>query len=294
MTLISKIHDFHANDETATDIFYTFNKFATHYEDFCSCWSGKHISLNKPQIRRFKIKGINFDEEDYPRLWSRCRICDTQAYWLVKYLSGFPKLDAVTMAFEDVESFALCLGHVTRKLRRLGKTARLETEQIGRVFVTGIHTRFELRLPSLIRTWPSALAKATEPGALYYDSDEDVPGCELRTLSELDTPIYLALRDIMYHAISAGSTSEELEPLMRRVVSPGGLKMACLDTQEKAEFTLALAECLADIIADDENVHMADRRDLVPLSDIDADENKGRSRASSAVSRRPYSYITRF
>ena len=70
--------------------------------------------------------------------------------------------------------------------------------------------------------------------------------------------------------------------------------MERLCPQEKAEFTIVLAGCLADIIADDENVHMADRKDLVELSQGDDDEKSGRPRASSAVSRRLYSYTARF
>ena len=118
---------------------------------------------------------------------------------------------------------------------------------------------------------------------------------DLREPSELDVSTYLGLRDIIYHAITAGSTTEELRPFMHKIVSPQGLHMQRLDTQEKAAFTLALVGCLADIIADDENVHMADRRDLVELTDVeDQPEKYGCLRAASAVNLRPYSYMTRF
>ena len=280
----------------AADIFYSRNKFATHYDHFCKCWSGKILHLNEAHIKRFKIQGINFDEEYYPRLWDRCKVCNTQGFWLVKYLNRLPNLKSVVLGFADVESFAVCLATVTRKLRVLGKGGVLETDEIGRVFITGAHALIELRLPSLIRTWPKALAKAKEPCPSFVDSDdEDSPTHDLADPSGTDVSTYLALRDIMHHAITASSTTEELRPFMRKIVSPRGLHMQRLDTQEKAAFTLALVGCLADIIADDENVHMADRRDLVEMEDVhDEAEKYGRLRAASAVNLRPYSYMTRF
>ena len=279
----------------AADIFYSFNKFTTHYDDFCFCWRGKHVSLDKAHIKHFKIQGINFDEEWDPRLWSRCRVCDTQGFWLMKSLNILPKLTSVTLAFQDVESYASCLSTVNRKLRQLGKNARLETGEIGRVFTTGTHTQFELRLPSLLRTWPHAVSRAAEEYEEGYDSDdEDWPLRDLPTKSGHNEAIYLAIRDVLYHAIAFDSTTEELRPLMQKVVSPDGLHMERLFPQEKAEFTTVLAGCLADIMADDENVHMADRKDLVALSQGDDEERNGRPRASSAVSRRSYSYMTRF
>ena len=260
----------------AADIFYSRNKFATHYDRFCKCWSGKPLHLNEAHIKRFKIQGINFDEEYHPRLWDRCKVCDTQCFWLIKYLNRLPNLKSVVLAFADVESFAVCLATVTRKLRVLGKGVGLETEEIGRVFVTGAHALIELRLPSLIRTWPKALANATEPCPWDFldSSDEESPTHDLRDPSELDVSTYLGLRDIMYHALAAGSTTEELQPFMRKIVSPRGLEMQRLCAREKAPFTLALVGCLTDIIADDENVHMADRRDLVELADVHDEPEK--------------------
>jgi hypothetical protein len=281
----------------AADIFYSRNKFASHYDYFCKCWSGRTLHLNEAHIKRFKIQGINFDEEYYPRLWDRCKVCDTQCFWLIKYLNRLPSLKSVILAFADVESFAVCLATAMRKLRVLGKGVVLETDEIGKVFITGAHALIELRLPSLIRTWPKALAKAKEPCPWDFidSSDEDSPKHDLRDPSELDVSTYLGLRDIMYHAITAGSTTEELQPFMRKIVSPRGLHMQLLDAQDKAAFTLALVGCLADIIADDENVHMTDRRDLVELADAhDEPEKYGRLRAASAVNLRPYSYMTRF
>jgi hypothetical protein len=279
----------------AADIFYSFNKFTTHYDDFCFCWRGKHVSLDKAHIKHFKIQGINFDEEWDPRLWSRCRVCDTQGFWLMKSLNSLPELTSVALAFQDVESYSSCLITVNRKLRQLGKNARLEAGEIGRVFTTGTHTQFELRLPSLLRTWPHALARAAEECVDGYDSDdEDWPLRDLPHMSEQDEGTYLAIRDVLYHAIAFNSTTMELQPLMQKVVSPDGLHMERLCPQEKAEFTIVLAGCLADIIADDENVHMADRKDLVELSQADDDEKNRWPRASTAVSRRLYSYTARF
>lgn len=281
----------------STDIFYTFNRFSIHYDDLCSCWSGRRFQLNEAQIKHVKILGINFDEEYYPRLWSRCSVCDTQGFWLIKYLSKLPRLRRVVLSFADVESFALCASAVARKLGRLGRGWRLEAKEIGKLLVVGTNTLIELRLPGLVRTWPNALARASEPCSWdYYDSDdENYPLRDIRHLSKSDASMYLALRDITYHAISAGTTTEELRPLMHKIVSAQGLHMRRLDKGERADFTIMLAGCLADIIADDENVHMADRRDLVSLSDVDvAVEKNGRRRASSALNLRPYSYITRF
>jgi hypothetical protein len=238
----------------SADIFYTFNRFSIHYDDLCSCWSGKRFQLNEAQVKHFKINGINFDEEYYPRLWSRCRVCDTQGFWLVKYLSGLPQLRRVALSFEDVESFAVCASAVARKLGKLGKGLRLESGEIGKVFIKGTNASIELRLPGLVRTWPPALANASEPWFVAWDSEDESLPRDARQLSELDLSMYLALRDILYHAITAGSTTEELQPLLRKTVSPQGLHMQRLDEEEKADFTIALAECLADIIADGKNL----------------------------------------
>lgn len=279
----------------AVDIFYTKNKFTVHYDDFCKCWNGHTISLNGSKIKKFKIQGINFDEEYYPRLWARCHSCETQGFSLVKYLNGLPSLKKVSLAFGDVESFAVCVSAVARKVRKLGKGARLETNEVGRVFVTGTKTSIELRLPALLRVWPPALAKANEAADEYDSDDSQHPLYNFVNRFGTDSHLYLGTHDILNHAIEENSTTEELQPLMTKILSPQGLQVERLDSKELAAFTIALSTCLADVIAEDENVCMLDRRDLVEIPEHEAQvEKNGCSSTLSAPSLRPYSYMTRF
>ena len=256
--------------EEAADVFYSRNRFCVHFEYFCKCWKTKYIlHLNEKTIKHFKILDVNFDQVE-PILWNQCKVCATDGFALLNYLSSLPNLRSVSIVFANEESFASCASAAARKLRRLAKTATLEAAEIGHLHINGIKALIELRLPVLIRTWSRALRNAGERLVLEDSDDEDVTS--LYEVSQpqyrLDICVYAALRDILYHAVATGKTTKELQPFMRKAISPRGLQLELLDAQERAAFTIALVECLSDIISDDPydaNVELADRSDLVDI-----------------------------
>ena len=173
---------------------------------------------------------------DEPIFWERCKTCATEGFALVKHLSSLPNLRSVVIAFGDVESFASCAAATTRKFRKLGKAVSLQTSEIGRLQIMSPKALIELRLPVLLRMWPLALSNAVVPRAVDNSNSDDedswidhFPSDSL----QLDHCVYIALRDILYHAVAMNTTTPELRPFMQKSVSAGGLHPELLDAQER-------------------------------------------------------------
>ena len=229
--------------EEAADVFYSRNKFCVHFDYFCTCWNTRYaLRLNEERIKHFKVLGVNLDHED-PMLWDRCKMCSTDGFGLLKYVNSLPNLRSVAIAFANEESFASCAGTAGRKLRKLAKTASLEASNIGRLQITGTKALIELRLPSLIRSWPEASKRATS--RLIIDISDDEDDASVYGLSELrgvNIGVYTALRDILYHTFAFRETTRELQVLMQKAISSRGVQIERLSASDQAAFTVALAE----------------------------------------------------
>ncbi|KAK3717989.1 hypothetical protein LTR37_005415 [Vermiconidia calcicola] len=263
--------------EESANLFYGHNRFCVDFDDLCKCWNKRHpFRLNENMVKRLKIGAINFDREG-PALWGECNYCGSEGWALLKYLASLPNLRSASLTFANVESFASCGRATLRKLRKLSKGASLGADDIGRLQISGLDVRLELRLPELIRTFPLASSRQAED-AMHadYSGSEEVFGeaveMEAQMLFDEDTDdysIYRTLRDILHHARTIGETSRELKPTMDKVVSGSGLSFERLDFGERANFTIALAECLSDMIDGDDCVEMADRSDVVEITPKD-------------------------
>ena len=258
--------------EEAADVFYSRNKFCIHFDYFCKCWNSEHpLRLNKQRIKHFKIQGVNLDHED-PLFWERCKNCGTDGFALLKYLDSLPNLRSVTIAFANVESFAFCTTTAATRLRKLAKAASLEASEVGRIHITGTKTLIELRIPSLLRNWPLAAQTASRsPYSQDYELElEAFFGGSIESRAEMC--VYTALRDILHHAVAFGETTKELQSSMQKLISPEGVHIHRLNAKQKATLSIALAECMVDMIdTDGGNMEMADRSDLVEIELLESD-----------------------
>ncbi|KAK3691912.1 hypothetical protein LTR37_018343 [Vermiconidia calcicola] len=263
--------------DEAASLFYGHNRFYVDFDDLCMCWTKRHaFRLNENMVKRLKIGGINFDQEG-PALWGECKYCGSEGWALLKHLASLPNLRSASLTFANVESFASCGRATLRKLRRLSKDASLETDDIGRLRISGLDVRLELRLPELIRTFPMASSRQAEDAMQTdysggRDAIEEAEEMERQMLFDGDRDeyiIYRTLRDMLHHATTIGETSRELKPTLDKVVSGSGLCFERLDSRERANFTIALAECLSDMIDGDDCVEMADRSDVVEITPKD-------------------------
>ena len=220
----------------AKDVFYECNRFVVSYNHICHCENVyPHPALEQ---RMGEIHITNF----LPRIdgAQTCRFCQDLGFGLIEHLLQLPKLNAVSLSFDDVWSFADFAPALLTKLATQHST-RLSSDEVGKIKVLGLRVRLDIDLPALYRAW-AALAR----GDGKKHARHRVPG---------EHTMRRALEYLSFEANTYDRTALTLAPFFVGGDEDGirALRFRGLDHEKsmRANFSVALAGVMNDIFADD-------------------------------------------
>lgn len=221
----------------AKDVFYEVNNFIVSYNHICCCENEYPYSALEQRMGEMRI--VNFLPRINDEEWT-CSFCQTSGLGLLEHLLQLPKLRSVSIAFDDVWSFA---DFAPTLLSRLAAEhdSSLVSDEVGRIDVLGLRMGLRIELPALYRAW-AALARGERKKHARYR----VPG---------EQTMRRALEYLSFEANTYDRTAATLAPFFvprqedgMRVLRFRGLEH---EGKKRAEFTVALAGVMNDIFADD-------------------------------------------
>jgi len=219
----------------ARDVFYEVNRFIVSYNHICSCENEYPYSALKQRMGEMRI--TNF----LPRVdeAQTCMFCQASGFGMFEQLIHLPKLRSVSVAFDDVWSFA---DHAPTLLSTLATThgTTSASHEVGKVEVLGLPLRLGIELPALYRAWAALARGERRNHARYRIAGEQTMRRVLQYLRfEADT--YARTPTTLLPFFVQGE--ENRNPLLHF--------RGHEDDKKRAEFTVALAGLLSEILADD-------------------------------------------